>query len=405
MRRVGEVREFPRLSAREVFLWINAWLRDHKLRTDADAVDALIALVGTALRQVTMELEKLVAYVGARSSITVRDVEATVSRLAESTIFTLVDAIGEQRVDAVLRALEEILREEAPPYVLFMIARQFRMLLRTSTLLARRTTVPMLRQALGVPRFVARRYAEQAQNFPVNIFPAIFARLQEADYAVKTTGLPKLALETLIVSLCVGGSPNGENERQKSIAVSYWPCTSPATPWLIRLLPGRPDPPERPATARAGGGPTGVGHGIQIGRIPARRRDEQRRGRTRLVIARLCPDNRGLALQPDGFATVGIIVEGHLGPLSVFRVKDRVQGLGTFASLLHTIDQMSGSGSSPCAKDNHVSLQFEIPIGIFRGGGLPHPDQFLWNSGILFRSAPENQRAEGEQDEELSGFH
>ncbi len=210
-RRVGEVREFPRLSAREVPTWVNKWVRDHKMRMDADAVDALIALVGTGLRQVGMELQKLVAYVGERSSITVRDVEATASHLAESTIFMLVDAIGERRADGALRALSEILREEAPPYVLFMIARQFRMLLRTSTLLTRRTSVPMLQQTLGVPGFVARRYADQARNFPVAAFPPIFSRLQEADYAVKTTGLPRLALETLIVSLCM--SPSGRAEQ------------------------------------------------------------------------------------------------------------------------------------------------------------------------------------------------
>ncbi len=206
VRRVGEIRECPRLSAREVATWITKWVREHKLRMDAEAIDALVALVGTGLRQVTLELEKLVAYVGDRPAITRRDVEATSSHLAESTIFMLVDAIGEQRADGALRALAEILREAAPPYVLFMIARQFRMLLRTSTLVARRTTIPMLQQVLGVPAFVARRYAEQARNFPAVAFPPIFARLQEADFAVKTTGLPRVALETLIVSLCMSAS-------------------------------------------------------------------------------------------------------------------------------------------------------------------------------------------------------
>lgn len=203
MRRSGEVRDFPRLSAREVPAWIRTRARDHKVRIDTEAVDALVALVGTGLRQIAMELEKVLAYVGDRQGITVRDVEASASHLAESTIFMLVDAIGERRTDAALRYLAEILRDAAPPYVLFMIARQFRMLLRTATLVGRKTSVGMLPQALGVPPFVARRYADQARNFPPAIFPPIFERLQEADYAIKTTGLPRLALETLIVSLCL----------------------------------------------------------------------------------------------------------------------------------------------------------------------------------------------------------
>jgi DNA polymerase-3 subunit delta len=202
VRRIGEIREFPRLFARDVPAWIRTWARDHKVRIDPDAVDALVALVGTGLRQIAMELEKILAYVGDRQSIGVRDVEATASHLAESTIFMLVDAIGERRTDTALRYLGEILRDAAPPYVLFMIARQFRMLLRTVTLVRRKTSAAMLPQVLGVPPFVARRYAEQARNFPLASFPPVFARLQEADYAVKTTGLPRLALETLIVSLC-----------------------------------------------------------------------------------------------------------------------------------------------------------------------------------------------------------
>ncbi len=96
-----------------------------------------MALVGTGFRHLAIELEKLVAYIGEKSQITRGAVESAASHLAESTIFMLVDAIGERRADQALRYLAEILREEAPPYVLFMIARQFRMLLRTCTLLAR----------------------------------------------------------------------------------------------------------------------------------------------------------------------------------------------------------------------------------------------------------------------------
>lgn len=203
MRKVGEIQEFPRLSVRQLPSWINERVREQRRRLDPDAVDALIAMVGPGLRQLSFELDKLFAFVGARERITREDVEAAVSRLSESTIFMLVDAIGAQRADQALRYLDDILREEAPPYVLFMIARQFRLLLRASTLLARRRSPATIQEALAVPPFVARRIADQAGNFPPGVFPAIFARLQDADRAVKTTGHPRLALETLIADLCL----------------------------------------------------------------------------------------------------------------------------------------------------------------------------------------------------------
>ncbi len=68
-----------------------------------------MALVGTGFRHLAIELEKLVAYIGEKSQITRGAVESAASHLAESTIFMLVDAIGERRADQALRYLAEIL--------------------------------------------------------------------------------------------------------------------------------------------------------------------------------------------------------------------------------------------------------------------------------------------------------
>ena len=174
-------------------------------RIDPEATESLVARVGPGLRQLSLELEKLFAFAGPEATITRADVEATVSRQSESTIFMLVDAIGEQRAGRALAHLDDILREEAAPYVLFMIARQFRILLRASVLLQRKAAPGTIQQALGVPPFVARRMMEQARNFPPSVFAEIFRRLQEADRAIKTTGHPRLALETLIATLCAAG--------------------------------------------------------------------------------------------------------------------------------------------------------------------------------------------------------
>jgi len=180
-------------------------------------VDALVALVGPGLRQLSLEMEKAFAYAGDRDRITRADIEAAVSRVSETTIFMLVDAIGARQAGQALRHLTDILREEAPPYVLFMIARQFRMLYRSSVLLAARKPLAMLQEVLGVPPFIVRRIAEQAKNFSPVSFPRIFARLLEADRAIKGTGHPQLALEMLIADLCVTKSELTES-RNRGIA-------------------------------------------------------------------------------------------------------------------------------------------------------------------------------------------
>lgn len=203
VRKMGEIQEFPRLTVRQLPAWITERVRKEGRRIDPDAVEALIALVGPGLRQLTLELEKLFAYVESLERITRKDVEAAVSRLSESTIFMMVDAIGQRRPGDALRALDDILREEAAPYVLFMIARQFRILMRASILRARKKPFSVIQEAVGLPPYVARKIMEQVDNFPPGAFPAIFARLAEADRAIKTAGHSRLALETLIASLCL----------------------------------------------------------------------------------------------------------------------------------------------------------------------------------------------------------
>ncbi len=202
IRRTGEVMEFPRLSLRQLPGWIAERVRREGRQIDPDAVEALIALAGSGLRQLSLELEKLFAYVESLDRITRRDVEAVVSRVSESTIFMLVDAIGAKRPGEALRHLADILREEAPPYVMFMVARQFRLLMRAALLRARKRPPAAVQEALGLPSFVARKIIDQAANFSPAGFAPIFARLAEADRAVKSTGHARLALETLIVDLC-----------------------------------------------------------------------------------------------------------------------------------------------------------------------------------------------------------
>jgi len=202
VKRAGAVREFPRMRTYQLASWVAARAKQHGRAIDRDAADALVALVGAGLRQLALELDKVIAFAGEGVRITRAHVDAAASRQAETTIFNLVDAVGERRTERALRSLVDILAGEAPPYVLFMIARQFRLLLRARTLQAQKRDQAALQRALGVPPFLVDRVLAQARNFPPETFPGIFARLQEADRAIKSTGHEELALETLIVELC-----------------------------------------------------------------------------------------------------------------------------------------------------------------------------------------------------------
>ena len=199
----GTVHPCDPRSAREAPTWAEGYAARLGKRIRPEAAGELVTLVGTGLRTLGLEVEKLAAYVGDRGEITVEDVEAVASRLTETSVFALTDAIGERNARKALQALESLLQTEHPLPVLGMIAGQYRRLARTVASGA--PTEAALAAAIGVHPYAARKLLAGSRHYRASDFPEIFARLEEADRAIKSTGQPELALETLVVRLC--GSP------------------------------------------------------------------------------------------------------------------------------------------------------------------------------------------------------
>lgn len=200
-RRVGTVVECRPMPPRERPAWVTGRFAAFGKRPAPGAAESLVALAGGSLRDLDHEVAKVVAYVGDRPQVTAADVEAIVSRLGEASIFTLVDAVGSGDASGALRALHDNLATHEPLQVLFMIARQFRLIARAHAEVAKgRGSVP-LAERLGVHPFVARKISEQARGYRADQFPGIFEALERSDRAIKSGSAPRLVLETLIVRL------------------------------------------------------------------------------------------------------------------------------------------------------------------------------------------------------------
>lgn len=212
-KRVARIIEARPLPPRDVPRWVADRFKTHGKQPAPGAAESLVALAGTNLRDLDHEVAKVAAYVGERAQISRADVEAIASRMGEASIFALVDAVGGRDAPAALRALHDILSTHEPPQVLFMVVRQFRLILRAHTLAGGRGAGPGLAERLGVPPFVARKVADQARGYRGEQFPGIFAALEAADRAIKSGSQPRMVLETLFVQLCeVGrGAPAGRD--------------------------------------------------------------------------------------------------------------------------------------------------------------------------------------------------
>ncbi len=206
-RRVGVIIECRPLPARDLPPWVAKRITLAGKRGVPGAAESLVALAGGSLRDLLHEVMKVVAYVGDRPQVTVADVETIASRLGDASIFTLVDAVGGGRAAVALPALHDILGTHEPLQVLFMIARQFRLILRAHALAPQRLSGPVLADRLSVHPYVARKVSDQARGYRAEQFPMIFEAVEGADRAIKSGSPARLVLEMLIVRLCDADRP------------------------------------------------------------------------------------------------------------------------------------------------------------------------------------------------------
>ena len=200
-------REFPPLKGRELLEWIRARVHGSGSRISPGAVRLLAELVGGNLWVLASEIDKLCLYTGDRG-IEEGDVRALVSSAREANIFAMVDAILDRHSAVATRVLQQLLNEgAAPPYLLFMITRQFRLAMRARELLGQHLDTAEVARRLGLTsEFVVRKALEQARRHSFERLRAIYHRLLDTDISIKTGQLPaETALDLLVSELCQGG--------------------------------------------------------------------------------------------------------------------------------------------------------------------------------------------------------
>jgi DNA polymerase-3 subunit delta len=158
---------------------------------------------GKTLDGVANEIEKVVKYCEGRDEVRQEDIEALAPESLSMNIFALVDSIGGRNIPKAIELLEDMKRGGEPPVrVLFMVARQFRLLLQASLYKDMGYSGGAVASKLQVPPFVAGSLMRQAGNFSREDLKKALRECAEADARVKGGRMePWLALEVLIAGL------------------------------------------------------------------------------------------------------------------------------------------------------------------------------------------------------------
>ena len=201
----GYVGEFLKKDQTEKVLmrWVAALLGKEKKKIRESDVRFFLERVGDDMFQVKNETDKLISYVGEREEIRREDIEQITSGEVQNKIFELVAAIAEGKKRQALAYYDDlILLKEPPMRILFLIVRQYRILLLISNMRSLRKPDKDIAQAAGIPAFAIRKNAAQLGGYTVPILEHCIASCIQVEEEIKTGRISdQIGLETLIVGL------------------------------------------------------------------------------------------------------------------------------------------------------------------------------------------------------------
>jgi DNA polymerase-3 subunit delta len=201
---LGKVKTFPLLRNEKLRRWMNKRIKKEGSTISPQALDLLSRMVGSNLWIMSSEISKLVSYALNRR-IEEEDVKTVVGYSQQENVFNMVDAILESRVSQAQRAIQQLLQMGmAPSYLLFMLARQARLLVQVKELIKKGKTEFEIKNKLGLTsEFVWRKTAEQSSRCSFARLKELYHRILVADFSIKTGRYKsELALNILATELC-----------------------------------------------------------------------------------------------------------------------------------------------------------------------------------------------------------
>lgn len=197
----GRAVEFTVQDENTLQKWILGILKKEGKKITQQTLLLLLEKTGTDMENISSELEKLVCYTMGRDVITSEDVEAVCTTKVTSRIFEMVGAVAEKNQKKALELYYDLLTLKEPPMrILFLIARQFNILLQVKELRRKGADNRQIGEKVGLPPFIAGKYVTQAAGFQQEELRRAIEECVSAEEAVKTGQMNDvMSVEILIV--------------------------------------------------------------------------------------------------------------------------------------------------------------------------------------------------------------
>lgn len=197
----GAVIEFARQDENTLKRWVLSMLRKENKQISEATLNLFFQMTGADMCNIRSETEKLLCYCMNKDSITAKDVEEICAKQVTNQIFAMVDAIAAKQQKEALALYYDLLTLKEPPMrILFLIARQFHILLQVKELAMKGYHDRDIAEKVGLHGFIAGKYVRQASKFKASYLREAVESCVEAEEMVKTGRMDdQLSVEMIIV--------------------------------------------------------------------------------------------------------------------------------------------------------------------------------------------------------------
>ncbi|TCK98407.1 DNA polymerase III delta subunit [Natranaerovirga hydrolytica] len=201
LNKVGQVVVFNKLNESEIKKWVKHTAKKNNMSLSDYVAEHFIYTVGIDMETVEKEMDKLISYSMDKKGIEMEDIEAVCTPLLENKIFEMIDAIGNKNKEKAIVLYNHLLLLKEPPLrVLFMLVRQFRMILQVKGLSQKGISEFEISKALSIRQFIVKNCMRQGKNFSQNKLKEALEDCLEYEKLVKTGRLEdKIAVEMIVI--------------------------------------------------------------------------------------------------------------------------------------------------------------------------------------------------------------
>ena len=197
----GRVVEMARQDEKTLTIWLMGLIRKEGKQIRESTIRHILDRAGTDMKNLETEMEKLFTYTIDRDEITDEDVDAVCTAQIEGHIFEMVDAVAVGDKKKALDYYYDLLALKEPPMrILYLLTRQFKLLLEVKDLVGKRYDKSSIAKTVGLHPFVAGKYMQQCRTFEKKELRNILEEAVDTEEMVKTGRLNDvMSVELFIV--------------------------------------------------------------------------------------------------------------------------------------------------------------------------------------------------------------